>query len=112
MSSKAAIIDADHDGKVIGHVDDDAITYADGRGAVIGRAAHELKELLGHGYGRRKFHLLLPAVRLEGCRVVSPHIIFTYERARDLDVDEAPPTHPEHIVDEETPSEDTYRAEF
>lgn len=111
MSAKATIIDAAQDGKVIGHIEDDAVTYADGRGAIVGPSAGVLKEMLGQGYGRRKFHILRAAVRLEGCRIVSPHVIFTYENAKDLDIDEAPPTWPEQIVDEDTPSEDSYRLE-
>ncbi len=108
MSAKATIIDALNVGSVLGHIRDDSVSHANGRGTVIGPAANVLKELLGRGYGRRKFHILRPASRLEDCVVVSPHVIFTYESVRILDADEAPPTYPEHIVDEDTTTDVSY----
>jgi hypothetical protein len=107
MGAKAAIIDAEVDGKVIGHIDDDAVTYDGSRGTVVGQAGVALKEMLGRGYGRRRFHILLSAARLENCRIVSPHVVFTFESARQLEADEAPATFPEHIVDEETSNDDS-----
>ena len=109
MGAKATIIDANNAGRVLGHIADDAVNHDDGRGTIVGDAAAVIKEMLGQGYGRRKFHILRPASRLDGCRIVSPHVVFTYEKMRHLDVDEAPPTYPEHIVDEETPSDDSLR---
>lgn len=106
MGAKAAIIDALNGGAVLGHIDDDAVSFANGRGTIVDPAATKLKELLGQGYGRKKFHILLAASRLEGCRVVSPHVVFTYEEMHLLDDDEAPPTYPEHILDEDTPTDD------
>jgi hypothetical protein len=108
MSAKATIIDPANGGSVVGHIDDDAVSHEDGRGTIVGEAASALKELLGQGYGRRKFHILRPASRLDNCRIVSPHVVFTYEKMRHLDVDEAPATYPEHIVDEDTPTDDSF----
>lgn len=105
--AKATVIGAD-DARVLGHIDDEAVSYGQGKGTVVGRAAHALKEMLGQGYGRRRFNLLLPASRLDGCRIVSKHVVFTYDSEHQLDLDEAPPTYPEHIVDEETPIDDAF----
>jgi hypothetical protein len=102
MGSKAAIIDAADGRTVLGHIEDGLVRYEGGRGTIVGDAAHRLKSLLGHGYGRRPFHLVLPAIRLDFCRVVSPHVVFTYESAVELDEDDAPATVPDEIVDEDT----------
>ncbi len=110
MGAKATIFDASKDGPVLGHISAAAVSFEEGRGTVIGSAATKLKEMLGRGYGRRRFHILLPASRLEHCQIVSPHVVFIYEAMRHLDVDEAPPTFPEHIIDEDTPTdEDMFR---
>ncbi len=109
MGAKAAVIDSSNGGTVLGHIEDDAVSYAEGKGTIVGDSAMRLKEMLGRGYGRRVFTLLLAGSRLEGCRVISPHIVFTYDRMHVLDDDEAPPTFPEHIIDEETPTDDYTR---
>jgi hypothetical protein len=103
MTAKVAIVDAADDHTVLGHVDEAMVRYDGGRGTVVGQAAQHLKTALGHGYGRRVFHLVLSAVRLSYCRVVSPHVVFVYASAQPLDEDDAP-TEPDRPVvwDEDT----------
>jgi hypothetical protein len=98
MGSKAAIIDAGDGYTVLGHIEDADVCFQGGRGTVLGDAADHLECVLGRGRG---FHLLFAAIRLDNCHVVSPHV-FTYESAVDLDEDEAPPTFPDLIADEDT----------
>jgi hypothetical protein len=70
---------------LLGEIDGSSILYSEGKGTIVGDAAHELKKLLGNGYGRRQFHMELDGVRLEDCRVVSPKMVFTYRLIRRIE---------------------------
>ena len=91
MGEKVTIVAVSDDDVVLGQIDRQGVIFSDRRGAIVGHSAHQLRRLLGNGFGRVRFHMELEELRLEDCRVVSPHMVFTYRAevaARDTDVEE------------------------
>jgi len=88
VGDSAAILSAPSVGGVvtelIGEIDALGIRFSDGKGIIVGRGAGQLKQLLGNGYGRRVFHMEVDGVRLEQCRIISPRMVFTYQRQQPI----------------------------
>ncbi len=69
---------------LIGEIEALGVRFGDGKGIIVGRGAHQLKHLLGNGYGRVQFHMELDGIRLEQCRILSPRMVFTYQESRPI----------------------------
>ncbi len=76
------VVDAHGEAGVLGQIDEQDVLHFDGHGAVLGESAKQLRRMLGRGYGRRRFHLMLPGVTLERCRILSSSMLFLYDEAR------------------------------
>ena len=102
-AAKASVIDVAGAGTVLGDIEDGDVRFQEGQGIVVNDSARKLRALLGQGYGRREFDLLLAAGRLTRCRVVSPYMVFVYAEMVPFDEDDAPITYPDLMTDELTP---------